>query len=110
MLIIQKHLQAVTRALVGKEVAPVGELLDKVEALQAENKRLTKRLDMLVMTNSSFAEDILTTRAANKQLREALEYAHCQLLNINAIRKASNRTEVNLEILVQALHVVNGRK
>lgn len=39
----------------------------------------------------------------NERLREALEYAHCQLVNINAARKASNKFEVNLELLEQAL-------
>lgn len=34
MLIVQKHLQAITKALVGKEVAPIGELLDKIKQLQ----------------------------------------------------------------------------
>ncbi len=45
MLIVQKHLRAVTEALVGKDVAPIGELLDKIKQLQAENKRLRKALE-----------------------------------------------------------------
>ena len=40
MLIVQKHLQAVTKALMGKESAPIGELLDKINQLQAEIKLL----------------------------------------------------------------------
>ena len=39
MLIVQKHLRAVTEALVGKDVAPIGELLDKIKQLQAKNKQ-----------------------------------------------------------------------
>ena len=34
MLIVQKHLQAVTRALLDKEVAPIGELLDEIGKIQ----------------------------------------------------------------------------
>lgn len=41
--------------------------------------------------------------AENKRLREALVYAHTQLININATRKALKKTEVNLEIVEQAL-------
>ena len=40
MLIVQKHLQAVTEKLVGKKAAPIGELLDKIDQLQDENERL----------------------------------------------------------------------
>ena len=36
MLIVQKHLQAITKALTGKEVAPIGVLLDKINKLQAD--------------------------------------------------------------------------
>ena len=34
MLIVQKHLQAVTKALTGKDVASIGELLDSISNLQ----------------------------------------------------------------------------
>lgn len=47
MLIVQKHLQAVTKALTGKEVASIGELLGKIEQLQAENERFRKTLEKL---------------------------------------------------------------
>ena len=42
-------------------------------------------------------------QAENEKLKEALEYTHCQFLNINTIRRALNKTEVNLELLDQAL-------
>ena len=32
--IVQKYLQAITKALTGKEIASIGELLDKIELLQ----------------------------------------------------------------------------
>ena len=44
MLIVQKHLQAVTKALTGKEIAPIGEVLDKIKQLQAENRNLNELL------------------------------------------------------------------
>ena len=42
MLIVQKHLQAVTKALLDKEVASIGELLDKIEQLKTENDSFRK--------------------------------------------------------------------
>lgn len=44
MLIVQKHLHALTRALVGKDVAPIGELLNKVESLKAQIDALQAQL------------------------------------------------------------------
>jgi DNA modification methylase len=44
MLIVQKHLQAVTEALTGKKVASIGELLDKINSLNNEIKRLDTEL------------------------------------------------------------------
>lgn len=40
MLIVQKHLQALTRALVGKDVAPIGELLAKIKQQAEQNAEL----------------------------------------------------------------------
>ena len=45
MLIVQKHLQAVTKALTGKEVAPIGELLDRIKQLRAENEKMRALLN-----------------------------------------------------------------
>jgi len=57
-------------------------------------------------------KEIEKSEAENKQLKEALEYAHCQLQNINAIRRALNKFEVNLEIIEQALKgiIMSGKK
>jgi len=40
MLIIQKHLQAVTKELTGKESAPIGELLDTIIQFQKQAERI----------------------------------------------------------------------
>ena len=41
MDIVRKHLQAVTKALTGKEIASIGELLDKIEQLTTLRTQLT---------------------------------------------------------------------
>ena len=48
MLIVEKHLQAVTRALTSNDTAPIGELLDKIAQLQAENRRYREALEGLL--------------------------------------------------------------
>lgn len=40
MTFAQKHLQAVTRALVGKEAVPIGELLSKIDKLNTDKAEL----------------------------------------------------------------------
>ena len=53
MLIVQKHLQAITEVLTGKKVAPIGELLDKVKELQAERDHYE---DLVGEVREEFAE------------------------------------------------------
>ena len=56
MLIVQKHLQAVTEALLGKESAPIGELLDEIARLQDENARRREALEESVKLQTHYAK------------------------------------------------------
>lgn len=55
------------------------------------------------ITKGILKSELADLQAENKQLKDALEYAHCQLTNINVGRKASHKFELNLELLEQAL-------
>ena len=63
MLIVQKHLQAVTKALLDKEVASIGELLDEIGRLQDRIKEL------LIPSNAPHSE-ALKLQAKNERLKE----------------------------------------
>ena len=76
MLIVQKHLQAVTKALTGKEIAPIGELLAKIEHLRTANERLRKAfISIIVETDDADAWLGLDSDVVAKQLDKIIKIA-----------------------------------
>ncbi len=99
-------------------VAWVGDLLEDYKQLEAKNKEQKELIDQLCsqepcpkcgygVTGACYGCIIKELEAELKQVKEALTYAHCQLVNINATRKALNKFEINLEIIEQAQDKAN---
>ena len=72
------------------------EAADILDRQAGENEMLKLSCEVHFTTNELL-------QAENEQLKKALEYAYCQLQNINTTRKALNKFEVNLELIEQAL-------